>query len=83
MPSFHVSVTVTLKPEILDPAGQATQQVLHHLGYAVDKVRIGRVVTLTVEADDARGAHTLAERMSQDILANPIMESFECQVDQS
>ncbi len=83
MPSFRVLVTVTLKPEILDPAGQATHQVLQHLGYAVDNVRIGRIVTLTVEADDANSARGVAERMAQDILANPIMESFECQVDLS
>ncbi len=80
MAAFEAVVTVTLKPEILDPAGEATQGVLHHMGYAVRDLRIGRHIRLTVEAKDAEEAEGLAGQMAEELLANPVMETFRVEV---
>lgn len=76
MAKFAVTVTVTLKPEILDPAGEATQHVLRQLGYAVDNLRIGRHVALTVEADSVDAARDCANAMAAELLAHPVMEHY-------
>lgn len=80
MPKFQATVTVALKPEILDPAGEATTQVLQHMGYIVEKLRIGRHIDLTIEADDVQAAEDALHKMASDILANPIMETYSVQV---
>jgi len=80
MATYAAVVTVTLKPEILDPAGEATASVLRHLGYSIDAVRIGRHIRLTLEADSYDAALALAERAGSELLANPIMETFVVEV---
>ncbi len=82
MAEFRATVTVTLKPEILDPAGEATSQVLTHLGYPVNELRIGRHISLVVEADDREAAHRLCQQMAGELLANPIMENYCVQVEE-
>ena len=80
MALFHVTVTVTLKPEILDPAGEATQGVLRHLGYALESLRIGRHFDLAVKAPDADQAKKQATAMAEELLAHPVMEIFRVEV---
>jgi phosphoribosylformylglycinamidine synthase len=80
MPKFAVTVAVTLKPEILDPAGEATQHVLRQLGYLVDNLRIGRHIALTVEADSADEARDRAQAMAEELLAHPVMERYAVEV---
>ena len=74
------TVVVTLKPEVLDPQGDAVKRALGKLGFeGVRGVRIGKIVV--IEFDDAQGAVTdLPERlrkMADDILANPVIEDYE------
>ena len=74
-----MKVTVVVRPKqgILDPQGEAVQGSLRHLGFAVDAARIGRVVDLDVEAADAADARAQVERMCEQLLANPLIESYE------
>jgi phosphoribosylformylglycinamidine synthase subunit PurS len=74
-----VKVTVVVRPKqgILDPQGEAVEGSLRKLGFAVDRVRIGRIIDLELEADSADEARTQVERMSAELLANPLIESFE------
>ena len=65
------------KPGILDPQGQAVESSLRHLGFAVDDARVGRVVDLDVDAGDAASARLEVERMCEQLLANPLIESYE------
>jgi len=81
MATFAAVVTVTLKPEILDPAGEATASVLRHLGYPIDSVRMGRHIQLAIEADSRPAAMAMAERAARDLLANPVMETFVVKVE--
>jgi phosphoribosylformylglycinamidine synthase subunit PurS len=74
-----VKATVLVRPKqgILDPQGQAVESSLRQLGFAVDGARIGRVVDLEVNATDAEAARTEVERMCEQLLANPLIESYE------
>lgn len=73
---YPLVVDVMLKPAVLDPAGQATQEVLRQMGFAVDALRIGKHITLIVDAPDRETAQALGEEMGQRLLANPVMEEF-------
>ena len=77
MAVHEVVVDVMLKPEILDPAGQAVLNALPSLGLppAAD-LRIGKHVELALEAEDADGALALATQMAEVLLANPVIEDF-------
>jgi phosphoribosylformylglycinamidine synthase subunit PurS len=77
---MRVSVLVRPKPGILDPQGEAVETSLRHLGFAVDEARVGRLVDLEVEADNEAHARELVERMCGELLANPLIESYEIEL---
>jgi phosphoribosylformylglycinamidine synthase subunit PurS len=77
---MKVSVLVRPKPGILDPQGEAVETSLRHLGFSVDEARVGRLVDLEVEADDEAEARELVERMCAELLANPLIESYEIEL---
>jgi phosphoribosylformylglycinamidine synthase len=80
-----VKATVLIRPKegILDPQGDAVRHSLQKLGFDVHAVRVGRVVDLDVEADDADGARAEIQRMCEVLLANPLIESFEIRLEES
>ena len=70
-------VFVRPKDGILDPQGDAVRHSLRKLGFDVSSVRIGRVVDLEVAVDDREDAHEQVQRMCSELLANPLIESFD------
>ena len=70
-------VVVRPKDGILDPQGDAVRHSLRKLGFDVSSARIGHVVDLEVSASDREEAHTQVQRMCSELLANPLIESFE------
>jgi phosphoribosylformylglycinamidine synthase len=74
------TVLVRPKPGILDPQGQAVESSLRQLGFSVDGARIGRVVDLEVNVTDAEAARAEVERMCEQLLANPLIESYEIEL---
>ena len=74
---MKATVLVRPKPGILDPQGQAVESSLRHLGFAVAEARVGKLVELEVDADDEAEARTQVERMCEQLLANPLIESYE------
>ncbi|HEY2542234.1 MAG TPA: phosphoribosylformylglycinamidine synthase subunit PurS [Gaiellaceae bacterium] len=74
---MRATVLVRPKPGILDPQGVAVERALGHLGFAVSDARVGKVVDLEVSADDEAGAREQVERMCEQLLANPLIESYE------
>ena len=77
MAAHSVVVDVLLKPEILDPAGQAVARALPSLGLPpVAGVRIGKHVQLDIEADDEQAALAQATTMAETLLSNPVIEDF-------
>ena len=77
---MRATVLVRPKDGILDPQGDAVQDSLRHLGFSVDGARIGRVVDLEVEATDPDEARAEVERMCEQLLANPLIESYEIEI---
>jgi phosphoribosylformylglycinamidine synthase subunit PurS len=78
-----VRLTVLIRPKagILDPQGEAVQASLAALGFSVTRARVGRLVDLEVASDDAAAARAEVERMCAELLANPLIESFEVVVE--
>ena len=70
-------VLVRPKEGILDPQGQAVESSLRHLGFAVEGTRVGRLVELEVDAADEPEARAQVERMCEQLLTNPLIESYE------
>jgi len=67
--------------ELLDPQGKAVMGGLSNLGLkAIQDVRIGKNITLQVDAASADEAKTIAEEASKKLLANPVMEYFELSI---
>ena len=77
---MKVSVLVRPKPGILDPQGEAVENSLKHLGFAVGEARVGRVVDLEVDVADEAEARSQVEKMCSELLANPLIESYEIEV---
>ncbi len=80
-----MKATVLIRPKegILDPQGDAVRHSLQKLGFDVHAARVGRVVDLDVEADDDDGARAEIQRMCEELLANPLIESFEIRLEES
>jgi phosphoribosylformylglycinamidine synthase PurS subunit len=77
---MRVTVLVRPKQGILDPQGQAVEESLRHLGFAVGEARIGRIVDLDVDAAGPAQARAEVERMCTQLLANPLIESYEIEI---
>jgi phosphoribosylformylglycinamidine synthase len=78
---MKATVLVRPKPGILDPQGEAVESSLRQLGFAVDGARVGRVVDLELSGDgDPEQARAELERMCEQLLANPLIESYEIDV---
>jgi len=72
----RATVLVRPKPGILDPQGQAVESSLRHLGFDVGEARVGRLVDVEVATDDHADALAQLERMCEQLLANPLIETY-------
>ena len=78
-----MKATVLVRPKtgILDPQGSAVEGSLRQLGFPVGEARVGRVIDLDVDAGSADEARSAVERMCEQLLANPLIESYEIAVE--
>jgi len=78
-----VKAVVVVRPKdgILDPQGDAVRHSLRKLGFDVGSARVGRVVDLELTAEDHDDAQAQLQRMCAELLANPLIESFEIQLE--
>jgi phosphoribosylformylglycinamidine synthase len=78
-----VKAVVLVRPKdgILDPQGEAVRGSLQKLGFEVGGVRVGRVIDVEVVAHDEDDARAQVERMCSELLANPLIESVQIQVE--
>jgi phosphoribosylformylglycinamidine synthase PurS subunit len=77
-----VTVTINRRPEIADPEGTTVKRALHDLGYVdTADVRMDRVIHLQVEGDDPAVIKSRVEDMCKQVLANPVLEDFEVEVE--
>ena len=74
---FTAEINVMPQKEILDPQGKAVKLGLHNLGIDdVSDVRIGKHITMTLDADSEATAQQLVETACSKLLANMIMEDY-------
>ena len=74
---YQADVVVTLKPVVNDPQGSTIKSALHALGFgAVEEVRAGKLIRLSLDTDDRRRAQEMAESMARQLLANSVIEDF-------
>jgi phosphoribosylformylglycinamidine synthase subunit PurS len=78
MTAFRFAVSVMPREGILDPQGRAVENALPQLDAAsVNRVRVGRRIELTVEAGTQSEARAVVDRLSADLLANPLVEDWQ------
>ena len=78
---FSVEVKVMPLKDLLDPQGKAVMNGLQNLGLGnVEDVRIGKSISLQIDADSREKAKQIAEEASKKLLANPVMEYYEISV---
>lgn len=81
---FSVQIHVMPLKELLDPQGKAVLGGLKNLGLsAVRDVRVGKHISLDLEAPNEIEAKAIAEEASKQLLANPVMEYYEIEVTHS
>lgn len=79
--TFTVQVKIMPLKDLLDPQGKAVMGGLKNLGMiTVSDVRIGKHITLQIEADNKQEALDIANEASKKLLANEVMETFEASV---
>jgi len=72
----HINV-MPLK-ELLDPQGKAVNSSLHNLGLThLHDVRIGKHISLHIDAQSKDEAETMTREACKKLLANPVMEMFD------
>jgi phosphoribosylformylglycinamidine synthase subunit PurS len=77
---FVTRVLVRPKAEVRDPQGEAVLAALRSLGHDVAEVRTGKEIVVTFEAPNETAARQAAERMGDQLLANPVIETYAVEV---
>jgi phosphoribosylformylglycinamidine synthase PurS subunit len=77
---MKATVIVRVKPEVLDPQGDAVRRALDKLGFeGVKGVRIGKIIEIEIDEAHAKvpGLDDRLKKMADELLANPVIEDFE------
>ena len=74
---MKVRLEIRLNPDILDPQGDAINNALQQMNFkSVSSVRQGKLIELDVNASTQEEAHNLVKKMAEELLVNPIMETY-------
>ena len=74
---MKVKLEIRLNPDILDPQGDAINNALLQMNFkSVSSVRQGKLIELDVKASNQEEALNLVKKMAEELLVNPIMESY-------
>jgi len=75
--TFTIEVVVSLKPVVNDPQGIVVRESLLRLGFdGVHSVRVGKHITLGIEADGEPAAREAVAQMCERLLRNPVIEDY-------
>ena len=81
MAKFIADIDVMPLKALLDPQGKAVTSSMKNLGLSeIENVRIGKHISLQIEADTKEAANSKVEEACKKLLANQIMESYEFEV---
>ena len=79
--TYNVQIKVMPLKDLLDPQGKAVMGGLQNLGLTgVQDVRVGKHITLQIEAETEEAAKKVADDASKKLLANPVMEFYEVEM---
>ena len=74
---MKVRLEIRLNPDILDPQGDAINNALQQMNFkSVSSVRQGKLIEMDVKASNQEEAHNLVKKMAEELLVNPIMETY-------
>ncbi len=78
---FFAEIEIMPKKGLLDPQGKAVTHSMSSIGLPqVSEVRVGKFITMEMEAADEAAAYSAAETACKKLLANLIMESYHIRV---
>ncbi len=77
---MKIGVKILPKNEVLDSQGRAVETTLKHNGRGVGSVRVGKYVVLDLAETQEAAALAKAKEISQFVLHNPLIETFELEV---
>lgn len=79
---MKVVINISLKQGVLDPEGRAVETALGNLGFTdASDIRMGRQITLDIEAEDEARAQHRAARMCESLLANTVIEDYQIEIE--
>ncbi len=74
---MKISVTVTLKKDVLDPQGKVVKQTLKNMGYTnIEDVRQGKCFEIELNENDKVKAKKIIEEISKKLLTNTVIEDY-------
>lgn len=78
---FRAEIDVMPLKALLDPQGKTVTHSMSNIGLPeIENVRIGKHITLEIEAASKEEAHSKVDQACKKMLANPIMESYEFEI---
>lgn len=79
---YKATISITLRPSILDPEGKTVHHALTNLGYdQIDRVRMGKRAEVWIDEDDEAAARRVATEACEKLLANPVTENYDIQLE--
>jgi phosphoribosylformylglycinamidine synthase subunit PurS len=79
---YLAKIKITLRKSILDPQGKAVEHSIISLGYNnIEDTRIGKYIELKINAASEDEAKKLVKEVSEKLLANPVMEDYEYELE--
>ncbi len=74
---FKFGIRILPRQEVLDTQGRAVESTLRAQGHAVQECKVGRYVTITIEASSIDKAQATAKKVAEDVLCNMLIETYE------
>ncbi len=74
---YRFLVKTKMAPNVFDPQAATVERYLQNHSYAVSKLKMGKTFEFDVEASTKAEALKIVERLSQEVLINPILEIYE------
>jgi len=76
MAKYRAKVYVLLKEGILDAEGEVTKNALITLGFAVEKVKVGKLFEIIFETNSEEPPENVIKEMCEKLLANPVVNTY-------
>ena len=74
---MKVSVTVTLKKDVLDPQGKVIEQTLKNMGYNnIENIRQGKYFEIEINDNDKKNVEKIIEEICKKLLTNMVIENY-------